>query len=396
MRELLRRGDVSRTELADRLGLSTMAVGRIVRELVDAGLVREAGTIDKAEGPGRRQTSLELIPTGLYGAGIVASAYYQQVAIVDSLGQVVAERSVPVEDVGNGAATLKELCRALVDLIESAGVPPRRIAGIGGSLAAVVDPAAGAVVSAGYLGWEPFSLKRAVAAITDLPSAFENISKANNRAEAFMGVAQDASSVALIHAATTLGMSFSLNGALLRGNELQAGRIGHLPYAETKRFCSCGRNNCLNCSGSGWSILSELGIVEGAKYRPDLVAHYAAEIERLVCADGNEDGEASQAKSAFIRAGVALASALWQINLIDDPEMIVLTGSLSRSRSYLAGIFEGLSETENDSRSTASKIVIGQLGAARAAAIVALDEFAYSPRLRLAHLDAPAEQAAQP
>src|SRR6201995_4462146 len=59
---------VSRTQLAADHDLSAQSVGRIVRDLLDAGLVEEV-SMDRAAGPGAPRSGLRLRPDGAYALG---------------------------------------------------------------------------------------------------------------------------------------------------------------------------------------------------------------------------------------------------------------------------------------------------------------------------------------
>src|SRR5579872_4372049 len=71
-----------RTELAQHLGLSAMAITRIVRELANAGLLAEADHRVRAE-PGRRPTELVIEPGGAYVLGFEIHAYQCSVVLLD-------------------------------------------------------------------------------------------------------------------------------------------------------------------------------------------------------------------------------------------------------------------------------------------------------------------------
>src|SRR5690625_4713367 len=60
LRLLHQRGTLSRTELADRLGLSTASISVAVRKLLDSGVVGEAD--GRATGPGRPVTPVSIRP----------------------------------------------------------------------------------------------------------------------------------------------------------------------------------------------------------------------------------------------------------------------------------------------------------------------------------------------
>jgi predicted NBD/HSP70 family sugar kinase len=389
LRHLLVDGETSRTEIADRLGLSQMAASRIVRELIDAGLVEEAGLTNRGAGPGRYATSLRLRDRGVYAAGITFSAYSTEVAIVGATGRVVAHKIVALDGCNDGGTALGVLADALVDLIDARSIPRARLVGVGVVLSAHLDAARHRVVNASYLGLEPFDVVEPVALRTGLPAIAENIANALALAEASVGVAKDVEDIVVVRSATSIGATILHQGRIIRGQSNRAGQIGHLRHRATKLTCSCGRNDCLNCSASGWAVLVRQGIAEGKIYNPTHVEHYASAIEEMVGGiDRSATPGAPGAKlSRDLRsAGGALADALLKIDQMIDPEAIVLAGSMPRIPDYVAGIGRHLNKLGSIGQTIRNKIRIGEIRAVRAAALLVLLEKVYSPHLDLAAL----------
>src|SRR6185437_6065009 len=97
-----------RTELAEHLGLSAMAVTRIVRELADAGLVHEAEPKPRPE-PGRRPAELAIDPAGAYLLGFELHAYQCSVALVDLAGSLVRRELVVLSKPADSKRCLIEM-----------------------------------------------------------------------------------------------------------------------------------------------------------------------------------------------------------------------------------------------------------------------------------------------
>src|SRR5258708_38754376 len=60
LRWLSRQAGLSRSDIAQRVGLTDAAISRILRDLIDEGLVDEGGPIVDARRPGRRHIGLAL------------------------------------------------------------------------------------------------------------------------------------------------------------------------------------------------------------------------------------------------------------------------------------------------------------------------------------------------
>jgi predicted NBD/HSP70 family sugar kinase len=381
--EVLMTGGISRTGLAEELGMSQMAMSRIVRDLFDAGLVEEYGVEVRESGPGRRQRMLRIRPDGAYSAGIVLSAYSNEICIVKANGDVLVSRIIPVKKITDSEAAVRKLAKALNKLIDENDIPRQRIVGVGVAVAAQLDPTNQSVVSSYLLGWESFDLVEQVSNITGLPAYAETIANALTLAEVTVGTIKKKENVIVVRSATTIAASVLIHGQLVRGQAHQAGRIGHFRTKKTKLRCSCGSNSCLNCCASGWSVLARLGKTSNNEYHPDDVAAYAKEINQLIenqaCSKAGQTKDANQAR-ILKDAGAAIGRSLEQLNQFLEPQVIIVYGSMSRLVDYRDGISQLLC-SDSEGKATLAKIRYGEISAVRAAGILALKESIYSPTL---------------
>src|SRR4051794_10229158 len=111
LQRILAHGGVPRSEMAGQIGLSAMAVSRIVRELLDVGLVEE-GEKSIDGGRGRRRTSLRIGASGAYVLGLSITAYDQSVALGNSRGDVLTQRPIRISFLQEPQKTLREFAAA--------------------------------------------------------------------------------------------------------------------------------------------------------------------------------------------------------------------------------------------------------------------------------------------
>jgi len=376
-------GGISRTGLAKELGLSQMAMSRIVRDLFDAGLVEECGDETHENGPGRRQRLLRIRPYGAYSAGIVLSAYSNDICIVAANGNVLHNKTIPVKNIANGKATARKLSKALNQLIDKHNIPRQHIVGVGIAVAAQLDVANQSVVSSHLLGWKPFNLVEEVSNITGLPAYAESIVNALTLAEVTIGTIQKKENIIVVRSATTMAASILQHGQLVRGKTQLAGRMGHFQVAKSKLCCSCGSNSCLNCWASGWSVLANLGKTKDGQYNVEHLDAYAQEINALIEAQSDpisRNKKTTNQARVIQEAGAELARSLTQLNQFLEPQAIVLYGSMSRLNDYRQGIAKRL-ESSEEGKLALDKIRYGELNSVRAAGLLALKETVYSPTL---------------
>ena len=372
--EIQKGAALSRTQIAKVLGLSLMAVTRIVRELITAGLVDE-GEKFPSNSPGRRQTTLSLAAKGAYVVGLSINAYKPSVSLVNIRGEIVLRRPFELDSLaGNTRAIGAEAIR---DLITEAGVARKRVLGIGAVIGGVVDRRTGAVLAAPFLGWGFTDIAAPLQHQFDLPVVVENIDNALLLAEVRFGIGRGKSNVLFFRSAAGLGGSLFLDGRLIRGSRFRAGHIGHMPVRGQTRVCSCGQIGCLNTVSSGGAVLADLGKAPSLIPPPADYRKNRAQLDEVLRVAAKGDEHTNQ---VLLRAGRYLGKALIGVAVAVDPEQILLAGPLGCSSSYQKGFKMGLSERIPG---LADLVTISTIDDCRAAALLALSELVFSERLNL-------------
>ncbi len=383
LRALAQQPGIGRTELAEQLGLSFMAVGRIVRELEHAGLASDLPTRASASGRGRPAAGLKLRADGAYVAGAVISAFAREVHLFNLSGESVASIDVPIAEITDGPRAVTIACKAIKQLIRQSQIPGERVVGAGFSVAANVNSNLGAVVGGGYLDWAPFDLSALASQMLAVPVTVNNMGDALLRAEVFAGCAQDAAGTVLIHASTTLSASHLTGDHLVNGAQSKAGRIGHYPIAPTNRVCSCGQTDCLNCVASGWSVLCQLHDGASTAYQFEHIQHYSDQTRALVAGAVTDRQRANR---LVFNAGKSLTPALRYLDLANDPQRIVLSGPLAGLDSYINGLNQGLKDAGPHGEEVLRKLVRGAITPGQASGITALLDTVFAPALELQRL----------
>ncbi|MEM9873096.1 MAG: ROK family transcriptional regulator [Pseudomonadota bacterium] len=376
---------VSRAELARRFGFSEMAATRIARDLLAADIIEEFALPDTETGQqrrmGRPRIGLRINPKGVYAAGITVSAYFSEVSICDANGQTVARREVDHASFDDPGETARLYGDALGALIEETGIAIDRIVGVGVALSADPAPDGSEVIRSEYFGWEDDGGQfwAEVRKTTGLPVEVENIANALALSERRFGVARGVSDFALVHIATFAGVGALSDGRLVRGAAGDAGRIGHLRSKTRPLRCTCGRDDCLNLSATGFGVLAQSGLLDDGTFDRTKLRVYA---KSLLAAFDDE------ANTNHLRnAGAHLAPALHPLAQILAPEMIILSGTVGANDAYFDGAKTELIKSFDHGPDSTYRLVKGEVSPAKAAALLALDVFCYSDRLDFERLN---------
>jgi predicted NBD/HSP70 family sugar kinase len=384
LRRLFASKNASRAQLAEESGLSAMAITRIIRELLESGLIEEVGKRDRGGMPGRKRTNLRINATGSYVVGLVISAFGHEVALMDANGIPLVSQRISFGNVQNAEQAINGACDAITALITQEKIDTDRILGIGISIAGFVQSSTGNVLHAPYLGWKDIELGRQISEYTGLPVIAENIADAINLAEQSTTAYSTNGDLFLVHASVTCGGSITQNGHLVRGANHAAGYIGHLPSGQSSLICSCGSSDCLNAHASGWSVLANLQLLDSRHFRFDRIEVYADTLKELIAQNPDV---ATREGSELFKAGQHLGRGLRNVALIVDPEAIVLAGKMAESSAYVDGCKSAWQEMSARHLQKIPELIIGHTAPLAAAGFLALDNFLLSPRLNIESLN---------
>jgi predicted NBD/HSP70 family sugar kinase len=313
--DLFHGGRQSRQQLGDTTALSQASVSNLVGEMIDEGLVEEAGLVG-SDG-GRPRALLRVTP----GYGYVVGADVGETRVLVELYDLAMSRlgvaSYTLGDRGRKpdvvAATLLE---GLATVVEQAGVETSEVLGFGVGVAGVVDQTGDAIVYAQTTGWEGVPLGAMLRAGTDVPVFVENGAKTVGQAEMWFGAGRGARHAVIVMIGTGVGAAVVMDGRSYRGANSNAGEWGHTTLVYDGDVCRCGARGCLEAYIGAEKVISRLAAATGEPAEPMLLT-------RMLAGDGPINGEAAEILAqtvGYLGAGIA-----GLVNLF-SPERIVLGG----------------------------------------------------------------------
>lgn len=242
LRVLREHSPLSRIELAEKSGLSAPTITRIVKELIDEGIVVEAGKAETQRG--RTPVLLELNYGELCFIGIQLNRPKTDVVVSNLKGEVriYVSDDIDCTDPKSVSAKLSEMVdSALID----GSTCRKNVLGIGVSVSGLVSSDGKTILKSDNLRWENVDMHKVLADYTDLPIVVENDAKASLLGELWLGNGAEGSTIVFISAGNGVGASLYYDGELLRGAFGAAGEIGHSPIVYGGKQCWCGNRGCL-------------------------------------------------------------------------------------------------------------------------------------------------------
>jgi predicted NBD/HSP70 family sugar kinase len=311
---VLTEGPLSRVALARRLDLSSAAVTKAARPLIDQGYLEElAATERTGPGAGRPASPLAVRADREFFVGVKITGDELIGVVCDLRAEVrtSAHRRLPAPGVDNVLTQLGEL---VDDLLDGPGDYRSRTRRLGLAVSGDVDHTTGLVRYSPFLRWHDVPLRERAEQLTGLTVTVENDVKALTTAEHWFGEGVGAESFALVTVGAGIGCGLVIGGRPVSGAHGVAGEIGHISVDADGPACHCGSRGCVEAIAGADAIARQARAVTGA---PELTFADAVALARA--------GDAAVG-AVFGRAGDAIGSGIAAVANLVGPERIVVSG----------------------------------------------------------------------
>ncbi|MCE5188565.1 MAG: ROK family transcriptional regulator [Eubacteriales bacterium] len=243
--------DISRTELAKKIGMTQASLTNIVNDLIQKGFLVETGEAES--NGGRRPILLNINSTAGYVVGINLKATELCCIVTDFSANILICEYEPVEITRGVDAILEQVIGMANRCIAASGVKKDDILGVGLVSAGPYDYESGVMINPpNFMGWDNVRIKEIVSSALDLPVSFEKETPAAALAEYWFGDASRSRSLFLISIFDVgIGGSLVLDGRVYHGFKGGAAEIGHMTIDPTGKQCACGNFGCLETMADG-------------------------------------------------------------------------------------------------------------------------------------------------
>lgn len=315
--------EMSRAELARRLGMQRSAVGRIVGDLVAEGLVCESPAPTTSRG--RRPTLLRLDSRERCAVAVDVRVTRTSVAVTDLTGrELSAVESFPTDrDPALFVLHLAREVRRVLALNPAAGA----CQGVGIAFPGMLDRAGAVVVHAPALGWRGVALRDPLAASLGLPVFVENAVKAWALAQVWAQRGEaPARDMVFVNVSDGVGVGVVIGGEVLRGRHNVAGELGHLPLNVDGPRCACGATGCWEAYVSNLATVSRyvgLVLAPGEPVPPEVAR---VSVDEVIARARGGDG---RAQAALLSTGHYLGLGLASVVNALDPDRVYIGGEIT-------------------------------------------------------------------
>jgi predicted NBD/HSP70 family sugar kinase len=252
----------SRQDLSAATGLSPASVTNVVRELLDEGIVTEAGSED-SDG-GRPRVLLDINPDYGYVIGVDIGETRIRVELFDLTMTERAKAEYPLNPAEHEVdEVVRGIASGLTAVLTDGGVDIRAVLGVGIGVPGIVEQGPEVLVHAQTYRWDAVPLERLLREHTVLPLRFENGAKTMGQAELWSGAGRGEGrgegNAAVVLIGSGVGASLISSGSTYQGAISNAAEWGHTTVVLGGRRCRCGSAGCLEAYVGAEAILDRYG-----------------------------------------------------------------------------------------------------------------------------------------
>lgn len=324
---------ISRTDLADQMGLTRAAVSLIVNDLLEGGVILEAES--RSIPNGRPPVVLEINPHYGLVAAVDMGATHMNLAISDFSAHIISETICSFDIRKGPAVCIPEVDLALRKLIASQGLQISDLHAVGVGVPGPVVTNAGMVISPPIMpGWDGFPIRDTLEKMWGLPVSLNNDAELGALGEWAYGAGRGEKNLAFIKVGSGIGAGLILNQQIYGGTTGSAGEIGHLTVEENGPLCTCGNHGCLEAFAGGHAIARQAKILAESGKRTLLSTYPIDAITAHEVADAAQRGDLP-AQEVITRAGTFIGIAIAGLVNLINPSVVIIGGGVAQTGDLL-------------------------------------------------------------
>lgn len=352
---------LSRTDLADRMGLTRAAVSLIVESLLESKVVLEAES--RSAPSGRPPIVLEINPErGLVGA-IDMGATHMSIALADFAGRIHLESEFQSDIKDGPEACLARANSSLRHLLDAQGLATSDLSAIGMGVPGPVITEAGMVVAPPIMpGWDRYPIRTSMEKLWNRPVTLNNDAELGALGEWAYGAGRGERNIAYIKVGSGVGAGLMLNQQIYGGTMGAAGEIGHLTIDPNGPLCNCGNHGCLEAFAGGHAIAKQGQQLARSGKRTLLADLPVEKITALEVSEAARRGDI-HAQAILTRAGTYIGIAIAGLINLFNPSVVIIGGGVSQVGDILtAPIRQAVRERAIRASEQSVRITTGMLG----------------------------------
>ena len=252
------RGPTSRKDLAQALGLTPASVTQNCADLIESGILVEAGEVKNVNRAGRRKILVSINYTCRYVLSISIELEDTCLTLSDLQGENRTCTRIKTNPQADPEEFLSKVALEGLSLIHAANIPHEMILGVGVSIPGLVDQEKGVSRSA-YRIWEnPVDVRGLLGKYLHFPILLDNNVNAFAKAELLFGGSREKENILFMKWGPGVGSAIVLHNKLYESRFSKEGELGHVTIQKNGKLCRCGRRGCLETSANIHAIANQI------------------------------------------------------------------------------------------------------------------------------------------
>lgn len=229
----------SRTDLAERMGLTKAAISQITAGLLADGFLQET-TRTNTEERGRNPVGICIAKTAPKFAGFLMQRNFCEAVICDMQLNILDRHRIECRVWENNEKLIEEMYASLDEVLER-----HNVCAIGVGCIGPLDIKAGKILEPFYCGIKNLEIRKLLEERYHLPVIVDHDNQSAALAEYLYGAARECQDVLLISANQGVGCGILVDGERVHSFSGYSPEIGHIPVETDGLECICGNRGCL-------------------------------------------------------------------------------------------------------------------------------------------------------
>ena len=324
---------ISRTGLAEEMGLTRAAVTLIVNDLLENGVILEAES--RAIPNGRPPVVLEINPKRGLVAAVDMGATHVNIALADFSAKIIEETSFPFDIKQGPQVCLAEVRRILQELLDRYGISISEIMAVGVGVPGPVIKDAGMVMSPPIMpGWDRYPIRQTLEEAWGCPVSLNNDAELGALGEWAYGAGRGEKNLAFIKVGSGIGAGLIINQQIYGGTTGSAGEIGHITIEENGPLCTCGNHGCMEAFAGGNAIAIQARKMVQSGKRTLLSNIPLENITAREVAESARRGDLPS-QEIIMRAGTFIGIAIAGVVNLFNPSAVIIGGGVAQAGDLL-------------------------------------------------------------
>ncbi|MBQ2900433.1 MAG: ROK family glucokinase [Agathobacter sp.] len=273
-----------------------------------------------------------------YGFGVDIGGTTIKMGFFETDGKLLDKWEIKTNTANGGAEILSDIAKGIDNKLAQEGISKDEVQGVGVGVPGPVRDE-GIVNRCVNLGWGIVNVAEELGALTGLTVKVGNDANVAGLGEAWQGGAKGCKNAVMVTLGTGVGGGVIVDGKIVAGFHGAGGEIGHITVNPDEiEACNCGQYGCLE------QYTSATGIVRMAKRKLAKSDDETSlrKFEPLTAKDIFDEAKAGDeiAKELVDELGLILGSALSNLAVVVNPEVIVIGGGVSKAGAILIDTVE--------------------------------------------------------